>query len=124
MGRVRKPLRPPNSLSHRSPSHTYIVVYKIHVVNEALYETGQDQPTEKPIDMALEDMAGLNVFGTLWVVEVPGYSPRMLRDLLGEYLNEGDELLIAPLSRPDRVTGLEIGEALEMLTKWSSAVGP
>ena len=120
---AHKPLHPPKSLGYRSPNHTYIVVYKIHVVNERP-ETSQDQPEPMPIHEALEGMAGLNVFGTLWVVEVPGYSPRRLCDLLSEQLNEGDELLIAPLSRPDRVTGLEIEEALEILAEWSSAVGP
>ena len=44
--------------------------------------------------------------------------------MLGKQLKGGDELLIAPLSRPDRVTGLEIEEALEILAEWSSAVGP
>ena len=60
--------------------------------------------------------------GSVWVVEVPGYSPKNLRDKLGEYLEDGDELIVAPLSRPDRVTGVEIETALEILSKWSSAV--
>lgn len=121
---VHKPLHPPKSVPYRSPNHTYIVAYKIHVVNEGRYETSQDLPMKKTIDVALEDMKGLRVLGTVWVVEVPGYSPSRLRGLLGEYLGCGDELLIAPLSRPDRVTGLEIEEALEILAEWSSAIGP
>lgn len=119
---MARPLRAPKSVPHRSPSHTYLVVYKIHVVNEGRY--GDPSPfTDKPIDVALEEMAGLHVMGTVWVVEVPGHSPRNLRDRLREYLDDGDELLIAPLSRPDRVTGLEIKPALEILSEWSSAVG-
>lgn len=119
---TKKPLHPPKELGYRSNDHTYIVVYKIHVVNEPLDET--DQPAENLIHEALGEMAGLRVFGTVWVVEVPGYSPRRLRDFLGERLKEGDELLIAPLSRPDRVTGLEIEEAIEILMEWSAVVGP
>ena len=121
---AHKPLHPPKSIPYRSRNHTYIVAYKIHVANESPCEVSQSVPAEKPIDVALEDMAGLRVLGTVWVVEVPGYSPKRLRDLLGEHLGCGDELLVAPLSRPDRVAGLEIEEALEILAEWSSAVGP
>ena len=117
---ARKPLRKPKDVPHRSPSHTYLVVYKIHVVNE---DPVSPSPfVDKPIDVALEEMAGLHVMGTVWIVEVPGYSPKNLRDELGDYLDDGDELLIAPLPRPDRVTGLEIKPALEILSEWSSAV--
>lgn len=120
--RKHKPLRPSKRLPNRSPSHTYIVAYKIHAMNELAREISVSAPAEKPIDVALDDMAGLNVLGSVWVVEIPGYSSKNLRDLLREYLLDGDELFVAPLTLPDRVTGVEIESALEILSEWSSAV--
>ena len=121
---AHKPLRTPNRLTHRYRNHTYIVAYKIHFANERLYEVvGQDLPAERLIDSALLEMEGLHVLGSVWIVKVPGYSPKNLRDRLRDCLDDGDELLIAPLSRPDHVTGLEIKPALKILSEWSSAVG-
>ena len=74
MGRVHKPLHPPRNLGHRSTNHTYLVIYKIHVVNESLDETDQGQPAENLIHEALDEMAGLHVFGTV----VGGGSARIL----------------------------------------------
>lgn len=118
---AHKPLRPTKSLAHKSPDYTYLVAYKLHVVNQGCHELDPNF-YEQPIDITLDEMAGLHVMGTVWIVETPGYSPKSLRDLLCDQLKDGDELVIAPLPRPDRVTGFGIKDALKVLSEWSSAV--
>ncbi len=98
-------------------TNTYLVAYTIHIVNREQYKTPEGDPVEKPIDVALEDMGGLHMMGTVWILEAPARSrsPTGLRNKLRELLDPGDELLIVPINRPDRVTGVEINDALDLL---------
>ena len=112
-----KPLRSPVSKSAGWHTNTYLVAFTIHVVNRDQYKTPEGDPVEKPIDVALEDMDGLHMMGNVWIVEAPARSrsPTGLRDKLRELLDPGDELLVVPINRPDRVTGVEIDDALDLL---------
>ena len=104
-------------------TNTYLVAYSIHIVNRDKYKTHEGDSIEKPIDVVLEDMGGLRVMpflgviGAIWITEAPARfrSPNLLRDKLRKLLDAGDELLIAPLHRPDRITGVEINESLDLL---------
>ena len=114
---TRKPSRPPVGRPIGWHTNTYLVAYTIHIVNRDRYKTPEGDPVEKPIDVALEDMGGLRMMGNVWIVEAPARSrsPTGLRDKLRELLDPGDELLIVPINRPDRVTGVEINDALDVL---------
>ncbi len=105
------------------PTYTYLVAYSIHIVNRDQYKTPEGDPVEKAIDIDLEDMGGLRMMPFLgvtygvWIVEAPARarSPTGLRNRLRELLDPGDELLIAPIHRPDKMTGVEINDALDIL---------
>ena len=114
---TRKSSRRPVGRPAAWHTNTYLVTYTIHVVNRDRYKTPEGDPMEKPIDVALEDMGGLRMMGNVWIVEAPARSrsPTGLRNKLRELLDPGDELLIVPINRPDRVTGVEIDEALDLL---------
>lgn len=94
-----------------------LVAYSIHAMNRDNYKTPEGNPAEHPIETHLEDMGGLRVFGDIWFVEAPPRArcSNSLRRRLGELLDPGDELLVVPVNRPDRVRGIEINEALELL---------
>ena len=104
-------------------TNTYLVAYSIHIVNRDQYKTPEGDPVEKAIDIALEEMNGLRVMpfldarGGIWIVEGPARarSPTALRNRLRELLDPGDELLVAPIHRPDKMTGVEIDDALDLL---------
>lgn len=94
-----------------------LVAYSIRAMNRNNYQTPEGNPAEHPIEVHLEDMGGLRVFGDIWFVEAP---PRArcsssLSRRLRELLDPGDELLVVPIHRPDRARGVEINEALELL---------
>ena len=104
-------------------TNTYLVAYSIHLGNRVLHRDAEGKLAEKDIDIHLEDMGGLLVLpfldsmGGVWIVEGPprARSPIGLRDNLRKLLLPGDELLVVPINRPDRVTGVEIDDALQTL---------
>ena len=112
---TKKSYRPPVRFPASWHTNTYLVAYTIDIFNSDQYKTPEGDPVEKPIDVALEDMGGLRMMDTVWIVEAPARSrsPTGLRDKLRELLDPGDELLIVPINRPDRVTGVEINDALD-----------
>ena len=114
---TKKSPRPPVAKPAGWRTNAYLVAYTIHVVNKDQYEIPEGDPMEKPIDVALEDMGDLHMMGNVWIVEAPARSrsPTGLRNKLRELLGPGDELLIVPVNRPDRVTGIEINDALDLL---------
>ena len=91
-----------------------LLSYTIDVVNRDQYKTPEGDPMEKPIDVALEDMGDPHMMGNVRIVEAPARSrfPPGLRDKRLELMDSGEEFLIVPVNRPERVTGVERATAL------------
>ena len=104
-------------------TNTYLVAYSIHVVNLDRYTKEDGTTVERPIEIDLEDLNGLKVIPFLrgdhgvWIVQAPARfrSAKKLRDRFREILDPGDELLIVPINRPNKITGIEVEDALDLL---------